>query len=404
MVLLVTDVFVLLTQVLLWIVVGLFAWYVLLRALPRAFLGGLVLLLLLGVTAFTFYTGSPDQGLIGDIFRIISIPFSPLGIILILLLIAFSELVRGGKLSATGVVLLRIAVPALLILSLPAVSYVLARQPETEALQITRPAPALGAGERRVITVLAQDTTKLQFRPGTPAATTPNPAPAGNNPLTRPAEPLPTAAFNILANQPVQLTEQGDRLTYTARSYQAEQAAGNNPLVIVSAGSRPERQRRGNESRESISEAEDAARFLTTMGVPRDNIIVDANGDNVHDSAVNVRRILNDRNRNIAFGNQLVLVTSAIEMSRAAQTFRREFETNGQTLSVIPQPTDFQTIPQEDTLRRRFSDQTIVRRNFRLADLLPSIDALSLSSKVVNEYLSSIYYFLRGWIRPIRNF
>jgi hypothetical protein len=55
MVLLVTDVFVLLTQVLLWVVVGLFTWYVLLRALPKAFLGGLVIALLLGVSALTFY-------------------------------------------------------------------------------------------------------------------------------------------------------------------------------------------------------------------------------------------------------------------------------------------------------------------------------------------------------------
>lgn len=403
MVLLVTDVFVLLTQVLLWIVVGLFAWYVLLRALPRAFLGGLVLLLLLGVTAFTFYTGSPDQGLIGDIFRIISIPFSPLGIILILLLIAFSELVRGGKLSATGVLLLRIAVPVLLILSLPAVSYLLARGPETEALEITREAPSLAAGARRVITVLAQDTTKLQFRPGVPAAATPSPIPPGTSaPFISPPDPLPPAAFTVLANQPIQLTEQGDRLTYTARLYQDEQRAGNSPLVIVSAGTRPERQRQGGETREGISEAEDAAQFLTTLGVPRDNIILNVDGDNIHNSAESVRRILTDRR--IPFGGQIFLVTSAIEMSRASQTFRREFETNGQTVTVIPQPTDFQTIPQEESLRRRFPEQAILRRNFRLSDLLPSIDALSLSSRVVNEYLSSIYYFLRGWIRPIRNF
>ncbi len=46
MVLLFTDVFLLLTQVLLWIVVGIFVWLVLLRALPRQFLGLLVLLLI----------------------------------------------------------------------------------------------------------------------------------------------------------------------------------------------------------------------------------------------------------------------------------------------------------------------------------------------------------------------
>ena len=63
MVLLVTDVFLLLTQVLLWILVGLAARFVLLKALPKAFLGGLVLVLLVAVTALTFFKGAPETGL-----------------------------------------------------------------------------------------------------------------------------------------------------------------------------------------------------------------------------------------------------------------------------------------------------------------------------------------------------
>ncbi|MER3477149.1 MAG: hypothetical protein C4287_12355, partial [Leptolyngbya sp. ERB_1_2] len=244
MVLLVTDVFVLLTQVLLWVVVGLFAWYVLLRVLPRPFLGGLVLLLLLGVAAFTFYRGTPEQGLIGDIFRVIAIPFSPLGIILILLLLAFLELLRGGKLSRTGLVLLRIAIPALLILSIPAVSYFLAQRAEAEALDIARPAAsvALPPGARRVIVALAQDTTRLQIRPRSqplPGA----PAPIAPQLIPPPAQ-IPASAFPVLEEQPVQLTERGDILTFTNQVYRQELARGTDPLVIVSAGGRPERARK----------------------------------------------------------------------------------------------------------------------------------------------------------------
>ena len=400
MILLVTDVFVLLTQVLLWVVVGLFAWYVLLRALPRAFLGGLVLLLLLGVAAFTFYRGSPEQGLIGDIFRIIAVPFSPLGIILILLLIAFSELLRGGKLSRTGLILLRVAIPALLILSLPAVSYFLAQRAEAEAIDITRPAAVepLPAGARRVIVSLAQDTTRLQLRPRTQAIpTTTPPAPQQ---LIQPATPIPAGTYTLLADQPIQLTEKGDVLTYTSQVYQEERARGTAPLVIVSAGDRPERDRKTGETRDEVSEAADARRFLQRLGVSEGDIVGDSNSPTVQSSAVNVRQEL--QRRGINYGNQLIVVSSAIEMNRAALTFNREFTSNNIPLTVIARPTNFFTLPPRDALRGRAQGRDVVERNFQLSDILPSIDALALSSKVVNEYITSIYYFLRGWIRPIR--
>ncbi len=405
MVLLVTDVFVLLTQVLLWVVVGLFAWYVLLRALPRAFLGGLVLLLFLGVAAFTFYRGSPEQGLFGDIFRIIAIPFSPFGIILILLLIAFSPLVRGKSLSATGVLLLRIAVPALLILSIPAVSYFLAQRAEAEAIQIARPTTAetLPAGARRVIVVLAQDTTRLQLRPRSGAPPTARTAQPSTAPLIQPPTPLSGGEFSIVANQPVQLTERGNVLPYAAQIYQEERNRVGVPLVVVSAGSRPDRLRRGGESRDEISEAADARRFLQRMGVPEGDIIGDSNSPTIHDSAVNVRQELQRRlGSSAAYGDQIILVAPALEMSRAALTFDREFNNNGIPLRVFPRPTNFFTLPPREALRTQVQGRDLVERNFQLSDILPSIDALSLSSRVINEYIASIYYFLRGWIRPIR--
>lgn len=404
MVLLVTDVFVLLTQVLLWVVVGLIAWYVLLRVLPRPFLGGLVLLLLLGVAAFTFYRGAPDQGLFGDIFRIIAIPFSPFGIILILLLIAFTPLVRGRVLTGTGVLLLRVAVPALLILSIPAVSYFLAQRAEAEAIQIVRPitAETLPAGARRVIVVLAQDTTRLQLRPRSVAPPAPTRTQPSQAPFIQPPAPLSEGEFSVIANQPVQLTEKGDVLTYAAQVYQQERNRGVAPLVVVSAGTRPDRITRAGESRDEISEAADARRFLQRLGVPEGDIIGDSNSPTIHDSAVNVRQLLQRRlGGSTAYGNQLVLVASALEMNRAALTFLREYENNGVQLRVYPRPTNFFTLPPRESLRSRVQGRDLVERNFQLSDILPSIDALALSSRVFNEYLASIYYFLRGWIRPI---
>ncbi len=402
MVLLVTDVFVLLTQVLLWVVVGLFTWYVLLRALPKAFLGGLVILLLLGVSALTFYRGAPAEGLFGDIWQLISIPFSPLGLILIFLLIVLSELFRGS-ISKTGLTLLRVAIPLLLILSIPAVSYFLAQRSEAQALQITRAVPAESlAGGRRVIVLLGQGTTRLQLRPRTQPAPTPTPPPQNTQaPLIQPAEPLTESAYNTLTQQPIQLTEEGDRLIYATRLYQEEVSRGTNPLLVVSAGSREGRDRKEGDTPENTSEARDIVTFLQSQGVPADNILEDNNSPTVHDSAVNVRALL--QARRIAFGNQLFLVTSAIEMSRAALTFNREFNSQGAdtTVTIISRPTDFYTLPQRDSLRRRAQGRDLIERGFRVRDLLPSTEAFALSSRVINEYITSIYYFLRGWIRPV---
>ena len=401
MVLLVTDVFVLLTQVLLWVVVGLFTWYVLLRALPKAFLGGLVILLLLGVSALTFYRGAPVDGLFGDIWQIIAVPFSPFGLILIFLLIVLTEIFRGGV-SKTGLILLRIAIPVLLILSIPAVSYFLAQRSEAQALQITRAAPAeaLGGG-RRTIVVLSQGTTRLQLRPRTQPAPPPRPNQNAQAPLIQPPEPLTENADNILTQQPIQLTEEGDRLIYAARLYQEEVARGTNPLVVVSAGSREGRDRKEGDTRENTAESRDVVTFLQTQGVPAGNILEDGNSPTVHDSAVNVRALL--RARQISFGNQLFLVTSAIEMSRAALTFNREFNNQGSEtiVTIIARPTDFHTLPQRESLRQRTQGRDLIERGFRLGDLLPNTQAFALSSRVINEYITSIYYFLRGWIRPV---
>ncbi len=245
---------------------------------------------------------------------------------------------------------------------------------------------------------MAQDTTRLQLRPRSepiPAA----PAPIAPQLLPPPA-PIPAGAFSVLADQPVQLTERGDILTYTNQVYREERGRGTDPLIVVSAGDRPERLRRPGERQNEVSEAADARRFLQGLGVPEGDIIGDSNSPSIQRSAVNVRQEL--QRRGINFGNQLILITSAIEMNRAALTFNREFNSNNVPLSVIPRPTNFFTLPPREALRGRAQGRDVVERNFQLADLLPSIDALSLSSKVINEYIASIYYFLRGWIRPVR--
>jgi uncharacterized SAM-binding protein YcdF (DUF218 family) len=394
MVLLVTDVFLLLTQVLLWILVGLAARFVLLKALPKAFLGGLVLVLLVAVTAMTFFNGSPSTGLLGDLWQIISVVFNPFGLILVLLCVVWRDVENGAKFNK---VLLRIGVASLLVLSLPIVANFLAQRTEMEAVQIMQPnVTALPGGARRVIVLLGQNTTRLKLSPRVESA--PPIKKPDRSGFLPPPEPITSGRLALLAGLPVQLTERGNRILGAAQTFNSERE--NNPLLIVSAGPRLERMEKG-EKKEDISETADITKLLQTQfGIPGSAIIADSNSRSVIESAQNVRKILEDRNIN--YGNQIMVVTSAIEASRTALTFGKELAPDGQGVTIISRPTDFYTIPPKSTLETQLKGRDVIERNFMVSDLIPTVDSLQLSTKVLNEALTSLYYFLRGWIRPLR--
>ena len=393
MVLLVTDVFLLLTQVLLWILVGLAARFVLFKALPKVFLGGLVLALLAGVTALTFFKGAPETGLLGDIWQILSVILNPFGLIIILLCVVWRDVENGGKFNK---VVLRIGVASLLIFSLPIVSNFLAQRTEVEAVQIMQEAPPLN-GAQRVIVLMGQNTTRLKLRPRTEAA--PPEKKVERNGILPPPEPISEGKFSMLTNLPLQLTEQGDRILEAARLFSAER--GNNPVLIVSAGRRTDRVEKKDEKKENISEAADISRLLQSQfGIPGTAIIQDDDSRTVIESAQNVRKLL--ETRNIRYGNQIMVVTSAIEASRTALTFAREIAPDGQGITIISRPTDFYTIPPASSLANRAKNADLIERNFMVSDLMPNVDSLQLSTKVISEAMTSLYYFLRGWIRPLR--
>ena len=393
MVLLVTDVFLLLTQVLLWVLVGLAARFVLFKALPKVFLGGLVLALLAGVTALTFFKGAPEAGLLGDIWQILSVILNPFGLVIILLCVVWRDVESGGKFNK---VVLRIGVASLLIFSLPIVSNFLAQRTEMEAVQIMQEAPPLN-GAQRVIVLMGQNTTRLKLRPRTEAA--PAEKKVDRNGILPPPEPISEGKFSMLTNLPLQLTEQGDRILEAARIFNSER--GNNPVLIISAGRRTDRMEKKDEKKENVSEAADISRLLQSQfGIPGTAIIQDNDSRTVIEAAQNVRKIL--ETRNIRYGNQIMVVTSAIEASRTALTFAREIAPDGQGVTIISRPTDFYTIPPAASLANRAKNADLIERNFMVSDLMPNVDSLQLSTKVISEAMTSLYYFLRGWIRPLR--
>jgi uncharacterized SAM-binding protein YcdF (DUF218 family) len=395
MVLLVTDVFLLLTQVLLWILVGLAAKFVLLKAMPKAFLGSLVLVLLVVVAALTFFNGSPATGLLGDVWQLISVVLNPFGLLIVLLCVVWRDVENGGK---GNKILLRIGVASLLIFSLPLVANFMAQRTEMEAIQIMRTdVPALPSGAQRVIVLLGQNTTRLKLNnrvEAPPAEKKPD-----RNGILPPPEPIAQGKFDLLTNLPIQLTDRGDRIIGAANAFRSE--GGNNPLLIVSAGQRLERMEKKGDKKEEVSEAADISRFLQNqMGIPGGAILLDHDSRSVIDSATNVRKLL--ESKNIRYGNQIMVVTSALEASRTALTFGKELAPDGQGITVISRPTNFYTIPPKGSLESRTQGRDLIERNLMVADLMPSVDALQLSTKVLNEALTSLYYFLRGWIRPLR--
>ncbi len=396
--LLVTDVFLLLTQVLLWILVALAARFILLKALPKAFLGSLVLVLLVVVTALTFFSGAPQAGLLGDIWQLISVIFNPLAIILILLGVVWRDADKKG-LTVTSKWFLRSCTIALLVMSMPLASNFLLQRSESEALQIAGATVPVLTGGQRVIVLMGQDTTRLQVRqrneviPEMPA-----PQKFGSNPIgLRPAPPLKESTFTMLSQQ-AQLTEHGDRLLYAAQLFREE--TGNNPLLVITAGQYPGRDRKNGEEVVMASATRDILRILNQQfSIPLDRMIEDSDSSTVQASAENVRKVLEARKIN--YGGQLMIVTSALEASRTSLTFQNEFASNGAPIAVISRPTDFYVLPAREAISARAQGKDVIEKRLGLRDLIPSVDSLDMTTRLFNETLTSMYYFLRGWVRPI---
>jgi uncharacterized SAM-binding protein YcdF (DUF218 family) len=385
-VLLLTDVFLLLTQIFVWLLVGMVIWFFLKNVLSKEFLGLLVLVLFLVVILTSFVQGGLDDpdSILTVLWRILSFPLTPLGLGLILLYVVF----RGGVKSKWGMRFIRLILLLLVLMSVPILSYLGAQELETEAVELISPIPALQGGSRQVIVLLGRDTTRFQLRPRQESVPT-NPPPV--------ERAIRENAFQVLSQLPIQMTGQGNRILYAAQLYQEESRRGTAPLLIVSAGRRADRLRKEGESREDISEARDIQTMLTqTYGIPEGNILLDHEDGNIRRSGERVQRLLQDNQVN--FGRQLIIVTSAINMNRAALTFQQIFSDS----RIIVRPTDFYTVPPVDRLRTILQGRDRVERQLQVTDFLPTADSFYTSTKVLQEYLNSLYYFIRGWIRPFQ--
>lgn len=308
----------------------------------------------------------PTNRSVGILWAILSFPLRPLGLTLVLLAYALAEgwqKVKGPQVLAAFLVLL--------ICSLPITAYLLTAQTEQRTvIEAIRRQEASNPRQVQGIVVLGDLDPAARIR----------------TQVTRPGDGISIALQS--------------RLLYAAELYANRTQRGNSPLVIVNIGPQPV----DANGRPRPGDSQAVIAVLTSHGVPQNQIKFDTQGVDPRSSAIEVRRIFlgpeSDGGNCQVFvacppgppvqvqpaqgvGPRIpiVLVSPAIMIRRASSAFTRLF------FEVTPRPTDFYVFQ--------------LQRGWELAaltDLIPSAEALVITSRVVNEYLATVYYFLRGWL------
>jgi uncharacterized SAM-binding protein YcdF (DUF218 family) len=349
---------------------------------PRPYLAwfGLFLILIFLFWAFS----SPNTSAAIDFGNLITFPLKPLGLGLFLLFLAISGGIKGGGITKEAAAYVRAAFGVLVFFSIPLIASWLAQQGEIEALNAAQIA-AQRQEPVSAIVLLGQGTTQL----------------------------------NLLDPNQIQLTDTSDRILVTAREYRRQRAIGSNPVVIVSAGNRggyydsvssadwfmPSAIASSNSDgsrKDHLAEARDIARILVQMGVPQENILLNPSGVDFRSSALAVDKFI-DEGR---IQKRVILVAPALGMQRARQTFAQL------GIETLPSPAGFLSFQSGavptilvDVLPSKACKNAVnvtIRnlRPLRLSDFISNADALLISNRVVNEFWSSVYYLLRGWLAP----
>ncbi|BAZ15322.1 hypothetical protein NIES4071_71940 [Calothrix sp. NIES-4071] len=173
----------------------------------------------------------------------------------------------------------------------------------------------------------------------------------------------------FLPRPTVDLQESGDRVIYAAQLYRQKKA----PFIILSGG-------RIEWFGKGTPESEDMATILTSIGIPKEALIQDPDSLNTYQNAVNVRKILEQRNI-----KRVLLVTSAIHMPRSLLIFQK------QNIDVIAAPTDF--LVSNGELQELTSTPKAA-----ILNLLPDTANIDQFTSALKEYIGIVIYRLRGWL------
>ena len=362
----------LLTLILVWAAVGLFLWYLFSKIIPTSFLAvfGMGILLTLIFASFAF----PTDETIGTLWRIISFPLTPLGAVITILLLSFKQVSFKNGFKNNGQYV-AIALAILFIASLPVFARLLvnrAEQSVQEAYDLQRgicadvcPAdiPASAPLSRVVGLVVMGENMDVNYSPVDIASR------VESSPNLSPAASLGPTLLS--------------RLDSAARLYDRIRQTGTVPFVMLTMGPIT------GDSDDRAQRRSDLQAVVAARGIPTGEgaLIINENGMNAHETMDDVQEELEERGLLSPEGtrqidaNRIALVAPGIAMRRTALAFERG------GLDVVAWPTNLYgtEIDTEDTL-------------VLLTDLVPSVEALRLTTAYWNEVLTSIYYFLRGWL------
>lgn len=189
----------------------------------------------------------------------------------------------------------------------------------------------------------------------------------------QPAEALPAADAIVLlgsgsrpnpaAPSHPDMNEAVDRIWHAARLYRG----GKAPLIIVSSGYRWGRLRPSE-----LAPADAARVLLLSLGVPDSAIVVEKRSRTTRQNALYTAELVAEQGI-----RKVLLTTSAWHMPRAEAAFRQV------GLAVVPAATDYlPPDPRPKTSYLRF---------------IPTVSALSVTSRSLREYLGLLVYRVRGW-------
>ncbi len=346
---------VLLSRILLWALIGWLIWYILVKFIPKAYLtwfGGFVLLALLFVVFV-----EPNNDDVAVAWQILSLPLRPLGLVIILLLYSMRDGWKKVKQQQIWW-----ATALLILLSMPLISAFLIGNLERAVFESAVKQQALCAELCPVQLAPAHETIDaiVVFTEGIQQIDT----------WVDPLAQIYQSSNGLL------VMSQVASLAYAAQLYQDQVAfQGNRPLVYVTGGP-PANQR----SPQTINEADRITDFLARYGVDPVQIQVGSTGLQVRASVLRVRELLNypqASNR-----PRVIAIAPAYMMQRVGLAFYRK------NIRAVARPTQYYefTVPTPNDFLQK------------LATLIPSAEALVVSTHATNEYLALMYYFLRDWI------
>ena len=169
----------------------------------------------------------------------------------------------------------------------------------------------------------------------------------------------------------VEINSAGDRVLYAAQLYKE----GKAPLILLSGGEISWL----NEG--SATPADDMAKILQSIGVPQEALLIENESKNTHENALFAQELLAEMDI-----NQILLVTSAMHMPRAAAVFEK------QGFEVKPLPVDYSVTENESPEDQNGSLIT------KVLDVIPNASGLSLTTNALKEYLGFLVYKIQGWL------